>query len=447
LPGTDHLRRERITHTFTAGASGLAFAFERGGRFHQMPIDWYPRQKKWGLDPGFVNNARFSQILGATCIDCHSEPVKHVAGNPTMIREAPRGIGCERCHGPGEKHLETAAGADIVQPRKLSVAAQVQLCAQCHVEGVAEVPSSAGHATVWVEEKAGARFGLVSAADRMVRSACFRAGGMTCTSCHDAHGGKGKSTKAVCASCHADKKCSVAPAGDCASCHMARATPSDFAERVPAIALSSTDHWIRRKVDAPANASPSIVPFAKLLGDDRPPPRESRALALFLAGRDPLPDLLELAAAPPREPLLFRAIGDAYAAMQNVPRLRAARAMELTLAPDDVDVLVRYGKSADDRDAERALRRALAIEPDDEYALLDLGKLLLRTRREDEGFLLLKRAARVGTDVLDAHLILALRARQSGDRDAAVDHLRAALRESPRDPAIREQLSSLLRPR
>ncbi|MGZ3474205.1 MAG: cytochrome c3 family protein [Polyangiales bacterium] len=464
-----HRRLERVTLSFTAGTSGLSFGFERGGRIHNLPIDFYPRERAWGLDPGFVKNARFSGTLGATCIGCHSEPTTHVAGNETMLRgELRRGIGCERCHGPGAKHLETSSGADLVNPSRLSFARQLELCAQCHVEGAAEVTNAgegsfdyvagtklASHQVIWVDEKPSpTSFGLVSAADRLVRSACFQAskGALVCTSCHDPHGGPDKPVQAVCIGCHETRKRAQCN-GSCTSCHMARGTPSDFAERVPGIPLSKTDHWIRRTVPSAIDnksAHPTaIVPLAQLVSNEPfASPPESRAIALFWTGLDASPALLSVAKEPPAHPALYRAIGDVYeASIQRdaslLPRLRLARAMEVKLAPDDVDALVRYAKVATDGEAEKALGRASSIAPEDEAALLEMGGLLLRLGREHEAFAFLERAAVVGTDVVEAHVLLGVRANVRGDLHAAAEHFTHARKEAPRDRFILEQLLAL----
>ena len=49
-------------------------------------------------------------------------------------------IGCERCHGPGELHVErggVSAGPDltIVNPGRLAPALRESVCQQCHLQG------------------------------------------------------------------------------------------------------------------------------------------------------------------------------------------------------------------------------------------------------------------------------------------------------------------------
>ncbi|MEO7095987.1 MAG: hypothetical protein ABI175_22190, partial [Polyangiales bacterium] len=399
-----HLRREPITLSFTAGTSGAAFGFERGGRLHQVPIDWYVGSATWGIDPGYVQNGRFSRPFGVTCIGCHTEYPTHVPSNEAIVRgPLAEGIGCERCHGPGAKHATTMNGDDVVNPARLPFARQLDVCAQCHLEGAAEVlRAGKGHydfvagtalssqQVQWVEEtpKADA-FALVGATDRLVRSACFTKspGKLGCTTCHDAHGAPAaKPMRDACVGCHASpgsKPCGLPESDrlarnhdDCASCHMARDTPADFRQRVPGVRLEAVDHWIRTRPQAPrpldeppvAQQVAKIVPFLRLVGEVAPPGMAvdelaaNEAVAWMSSGLEgeAAPKLLTFAASPPQIPALYRAIGDAYAKALEAPtaapgadadhrhlveRLRAARATELSLAFDDVDALVRYAQA------------------------------------------------------------------------------------------------------
>lgn len=493
-----HVRREPVTITFTAAAIGTGFGFERGGRFYQVPIDWYPTAGTWALDPGYVQNGRFSRVFGASCLGCHGEPSEHVDGNEGIVLGAPsEGIGCERCHGPGGKHAESTRAEDIVDPARLSLAGQLDVCARCHLEGTAEVKG-----VHWVETTPRPdSFTLVSAADRLVRSACFvkSAGKLGCTSCHDAHAsdhdaGGAEHQRAACLGCHAKdapnatsagKACTAstaeraARADACPSCHMATDTPSDFRAEVPGVRLDVTDHWIRKRpqvprpigaktVDAPIAA---IAPWAKIAlppsatSIDVTPLDEAIATAWTngLENRS-IPLLVAAANEAPSSPELYRLLGDVYAARldalalggddevrRSLARRRLlARAEEAKLAPDDVAVLVRWAEAGLDvgdapalRDAELAYRRALAIFPDEATALLELGAMLYRAGRTSESMPLLARAVEVGTDALEAHVILGVEARKKGDLAAAVIHFARARDCAPRDRFVLEQLEWL----
>ena len=48
------------------------------------------------------------------------------------------GVGCEACHGPGDKHVDAKPGEfvkHIVNPASLPVGAAVQICGSCHTRG------------------------------------------------------------------------------------------------------------------------------------------------------------------------------------------------------------------------------------------------------------------------------------------------------------------------
>ena len=61
----------------------------------------------------------------------------------TMYPERlPEGIDCQRCHGPGRNHVETArqggtlqvVRGSIVNPARLSPERRMEVCLQCHLE-------------------------------------------------------------------------------------------------------------------------------------------------------------------------------------------------------------------------------------------------------------------------------------------------------------------------
>ena len=97
-----------------SGRQGIAYLIERDGFLFQSPITWYPRERQWDLSPGYEKvNRHFDRPIQHECLFCHANRVEPVEG--TVNRYQPpifRGhaIGCERCHGPGELHVETSDG-------------------------------------------------------------------------------------------------------------------------------------------------------------------------------------------------------------------------------------------------------------------------------------------------------------------------------------------------
>src|SRR5271163_2978782 len=67
------------------------------------------------------------------CATCHEDISNAFAKSPhhAVENDAKRGWkgrACESCHGPAQKHTESASAADIRNPSKLAAAAADQLC-------------------------------------------------------------------------------------------------------------------------------------------------------------------------------------------------------------------------------------------------------------------------------------------------------------------------------
>lgn len=109
------------------------------------------------------------QIPGAhfvgnqACADCHAEILQRFPASPHahLVVEnanAPGGIGCESCHGPGSKHIASADPDSIINPGKNPGA-----CFRCHLQVQAEFQLPEHHPVI--------------------------EGEMNCAQCHDPHGG------------------------------------------------------------------------------------------------------------------------------------------------------------------------------------------------------------------------------------------------------------------
>jgi DmsE family decaheme c-type cytochrome len=72
------------------------------------------------------------------CGVCHEDTFKAFAGNPHHLVDGDKkrgweGKACESCHGPGQKHAESASAGDIRNPGKLAAAAIDRICLTCHL--------------------------------------------------------------------------------------------------------------------------------------------------------------------------------------------------------------------------------------------------------------------------------------------------------------------------
>ena len=118
------------------------------GRLLQMPVSWYAeRGGYWAMSPGYDRPAHldFRRVIDAGCMSCHNgyprTPVEDDGAGPKFGEALPEGIDCQRCHGPGQAHVDAskanaldAARRAIVNPAKLDRERQLETCMQCHLE-------------------------------------------------------------------------------------------------------------------------------------------------------------------------------------------------------------------------------------------------------------------------------------------------------------------------
>lgn len=270
-----------------SGNATRSYLMNVKGYVTQMPLTWYVDREKWDMSPGYEQtNRRFSRPINLECIACHNAAPTHSIGTQNHYTDMPLGISCERCHGPGEQHVDTrldgyeppAGSVDpyIVNSANLSRDLQLSVCQQCHLTGTTVfqpgedmttyLPGTplAAHRTVFVTEEqfqSPDQFGIASHASRLALSACYIESEMTCTTCHDPH----FSVKTLsddyfnerCQSCHGapvsgpDTSVCVRPdvttraeamTGNCISCHLQKSGTSDIPH------VTFTDHWIRRTI-------------------------------------------------------------------------------------------------------------------------------------------------------------------------------------------------------
>ncbi len=443
-------RVHRAAYVVGSGNATRSYLMHENGFVTEMPLTWYVERALWDMSPGYrTSNSRFSRPATLECVTCHN-------GNPEVspftqnhYADLPLGITCERCHGAGGAHVEAwlagvepAPAANVVNPAKLERDLQLSVCQQCHLEGVTVFepghdPTTfrpgeplASHRSVFArlgEIEDPDDFGIASHGLRLALSACFEQSAMTCTTCHDPHRPTADfgadAFNATCQSCHdgeageafcerpAAETLAEAMTGDCVSCHLQVGGTSDIPH------VSFTDHWIRR-VLPPARPPSALVREAaettpavlvNLLGGERSAGEADleTALATFhlYETQHPLPAYLPTVVAGLRR-------GLAAGADRAEARVALGRAL---LAMDSLSA------------AERALTEAAAVYPGDAWAQYWLG--VTRNRRGGAQAALgpLRRAVEIQPLLIEARLALADALGATGQADAALAQLEAAV--------------------
>lgn len=310
LQGRDTIYKRQETVDFIVGSGQHTNSHIQSvnGYLNQMPMTFYTQKKKWDLPPGFENghNSRFLRKIGLECMSCHNSYPEFVLGSENKYASIPEGINCERCHGPGSIHVaqrQTGSKVDtskyidysIVNPAKLTIDAQFDICQRCHLQGNTVLKEGksfydfkpgmklSDYMTVFLPKYKDAddEFIMASHADRLKQSQCFiqslkksqntkslkpYQNALTCVTCHNPHVSVRETNPNIfndaCNQCHEphslnNKKnlsslmCSNSvvikqiknkQSANCVSCHMPKSGSID----IPHVTVH--DHYIRKPV-------------------------------------------------------------------------------------------------------------------------------------------------------------------------------------------------------
>lgn len=400
-----------VSYVMGSGQQGHAYLISKPGMLFASPINWYSKIQKWGLAPGYdpAGHPRFERRVTDACLSCHTGRVADdPAAKDRLLEPAfhELAIGCERCHGPGQQHVnhhrDSTLTDVIVNPGKLDSARCDAVCAQCHLQGVERVlrPGKTDFdfrpgqlsGEVWTifVDRSSERDGstrAVSHVEQMQSSVCFikSNGRMSCTSCHDPHSSQHGSQsvafyRSQCLTCHDNQNC-TAPAENraserdsCIACHMPAISASD----VPHAA--HTNHRILRRPQQNAATDSRI-----------------NELTVYQNGLVPLPD----------------------SEQQRSRGMALARLMERGTMTDSAS------------QAERLLRQARVSHPNDSDLLECLGSVLALQDRSFEAAAVWKQGLRHDPDNEALLYRLAQLAHDSGGFEEAAEYLARFLKINP----------------
>ena len=208
-----------------------------GDDYFPFPVQWDVTHKKWKpyvvKDDWWVKfypGDNFQRPTSALCDGCHS--VNFDIKTKTVTEW---NVGCEKCHGPGSEHAKEPTAANIVNPARLAYVAANDTCIQCHSQGQPLQNPIEGKYYDWpvgfdmtkklsdhwkLEEHKLGETSFTHFSDgtahknRMqgndyVGSQMY-AHGVTCFTCHDAHGTTNnaslrKPAQQLCLDCHGPK--------------------------------------------------------------------------------------------------------------------------------------------------------------------------------------------------------------------------------------------------
>ncbi len=304
-----HERVEKVDWILGSGSNARTYIYQtEWGELFQMPISWYSRSGEWAMAPGYdrPDHQGFQRRVQRDCMFCHNAypPVAADSeryGEPQIFpQDLPQGLGCQRCHGPGEAHVRLALDFEaseeevqgaIVQPGRLDAKRRDDVCLQCHLQPTVTL-SGVRHfdrpifsyrpgedlddylvfMDVVEERPAADRFEINHHPYRLRQSKCYLespAGELSCLTCHDPHHKpSGEAAKVqfrdACLSCHTVDACQLeamaestplaaqVAADDCVACHMPRRRAQDVIE------VTVTDHLIRRR---PVDGDELVAPI------------------------------------------------------------------------------------------------------------------------------------------------------------------------------------------
>jgi predicted CXXCH cytochrome family protein len=445
-----------------SGTRGRSYVALEGGAAWQSPLSWYSAGPRWDVSPGFDLGNGGRRAIGAECFFCHVNRVEPVPLSVNRLREptfpTQVAIGCERCHGPGELHVdERTAGAlaahpdtSVVNPRHLSADLQSAVCQQCHLHGQERVPRRGRDAAefrpalpfsefvrVFVRPPEIADTGRsVGQFEQVEASRCATAGGgrLLCTSCHDPHKSPAAADRDAhyrdrCLTCHTNRGCSESPparqakADSCVACHMPKAASANI------VHTSVTDHRVLRRPVAPAplkGLPAGAVPLLAFRGGT-PGPEQERDLGVALsrlAGRLP----------------------PGSGARQTVSRMARERLSEsLTTWPGDGDALLALSRTAaTPADRLDAAERAQRLAPGSESALAELAEAAVAAGRFDRAEEAATKLIALSPTSVEYRMARASAAAARGLWARAEDDCRAALATQPLHPFARLVLAASL---
>ncbi len=232
------------------GSSKMAqtYLYWHGSGLYQHNVTHLTEENVWINSPGYIDgDAAYARFVPDRCLDCHAtyfemrKPPNHYTPNSLIP-----GVTCERCHGPGQSHVEyhrqhpeENTPRDIINPKSLDRTQQLEVCGQCHA-GVSQLsgralrfrPGDKLADFYHPAPESSTEENSVHTSNQLTRlaeSECYRQSEMTCSDCHNPHeveSGEMRLLSDRCLTCHQIEACGLHDevkfdlSENCIDCHM-----------------------------------------------------------------------------------------------------------------------------------------------------------------------------------------------------------------------------------
>ncbi|TWU47333.1 Tetratricopeptide repeat protein [Rubripirellula tenax] len=247
-----------------SGAFGKSYLINEADGCVQAPLTYYTQKHSYEMSPGFdiVDPVDFQRQISDECLFCHAGILSREDNNELKFTVYEMAIGCERCHGPGDAHVQLFRQRDksghplastmIVNPASLDRDRIQSICAQCHLQGDVTLQKPGTDAwsfrpgNLLSDTKSEYAVGkesdnaFVGHFSQLEASACYmNSATMSCVTCHDPHHSdasagtvddkRAKRLEQNCVQCHQENECGVTlrdridrADNRCVTCHMPR---------------------------------------------------------------------------------------------------------------------------------------------------------------------------------------------------------------------------------
>jgi len=282
--GEIYNHKERIDIVTGSGNHGQTHLYWKDDRLFELPVSWFT-SKGWVNSPGYRDGfANLARPIHAGCIACHATLFEEdqLSVNKFDRESIILGVTCEKCHGPGQEHVEyhqKNPDADeskfITHPDKLPRERMNDICGQCHtgrstlkksmfgfrpgddINDFKSFPEPLADGTTDT--------GGVHSANqhpRLLKSRCYQeTSSMNCATCHNPHRqehGNSELFSKRCQECHKVQDCGEFEhsgqriASNCIDCHMPKSKDSKTKMVVGKATVfpEIRDHYIRVQMDA-----------------------------------------------------------------------------------------------------------------------------------------------------------------------------------------------------